>query len=312
MLAQFLILNKLGLILDLERLLILDGGKVFVRTGQLHVVKRNGEEKTCPLVDIAGLMLEGFAFDISSGVFQAACEYGFPVVFCNRDFTPACSLSYPATHVNHRELLFAQMNKEKFPLFKSLIERKILNQSMVLKKRLSDEHAGVSLYGQRIARELTEPLVFLQEAAAAKHYWKFLFEDRFLRVTKGAGDPVNSRLNFGYAITRSYLSRYIHLSGLHLGLGIGHLNAKNPFCLADDLIEPYRPIVDDFILGFDLSRDFGSPETKKEILGLLNQKVLISKKVFSFSTACRQTVLSYANVMKGKSKTLDLPVPLFV
>lgn len=298
--------------MDLERLLVLDGGKVFVRQGRLHVKKDTGESKTCPLVDIAGLMFEGFSFDVSIGVFQAACEYGFSVVFCNKDFSPACSLLYPATHIAHKELLIAQIQQQTFPIFKLLIQQKIINQSMVLGKRAVNVSEGIALYGQRISSELSEKHIFLQEARAARHYWKNLLEPKFSRVTQGASDHVNSRLNFGYAIARSYLSRYIHLAGLHLGIGIGHQNAKNPFCLADDLIEPYRPIVDNFILNFDLERQFGCPETKKEILGLLNTEVLISGKKFSFSTACRQTVLSYANLLRGKTSKFDLPEPCFV
>lgn len=143
-----------------------------------------------------------------------------------------------------------------------------------------------------------------REALAAKIYWENMYSGKFKRMKKGAEDNINARLNFGYTILRSYLSRYITLAGLHPGVGINHRNQRNPFCLSDDLIEPFRPAVDYLVACVDVSVPFGKPETKKEMLSILNGSGIYNGKNYAMSSLLRQYVLDLSNIFKGEKESL--------
>lgn len=106
------------------------------------------------------------------------------------------------------------------------------------------------------------------EAVAAARYWKRLFGDGFIRHRE---DFRNFALNFGYAVIRSLTARCLCASGLHPSLGVHHKNQRNPFCLADDVMEPFRPIVDSLVFGLE-NRGQLDKESKQAILSGLLRK----------------------------------------
>jgi CRISPR-associated protein Cas1 len=151
------------------------------------------------------------------------------------------------------------------------------------------------------------------EAQGAKLYWKEIFSDAsFKRHKENAPDVRNSALNFGYAILRGLIVRYLSASGLSPMFGYGHTNLENPYCLADDLIEPYRPCVDALVLTvIDPEQEFNSA-TKKRMLGLLDCEALFAQDTkqmrFRLHAAIHRSVNSYITAMEENHESkLDFP-----
>lgn len=288
--------------MDLERILIIDSGYLFSEHGALKN-KKDAETKAVPWEDVAALMIEGFGVSLSLGVIQECAFRGIHVVFTNPDYSPAASLYGPAQHIHHRELLRSQMDNDFSHIWTAVVSNKIRNQrECLLTTGLANEDVSMKRMFRLSQTEAGAPTI--RESHAARIYWENMYSHGFRRRKRGAEDAVNSRLNFGYAILRSYLSRYIVLAGLHPGIGINHSNQRNPFCLADDLIEPFRPSIDYLVSNLDLSCPFGAPETKKPLLGVLSTTGCLKGKNYALTSLLRQYVLDFSKVIQGTASEL--------
>lgn len=146
------------------------------------------------------------------------------------------------------------------------------------------------------------------EGRAARIYWKLLFGREFRRDPKEPGR--NTLLNYGYAIIRAAVARSLVGSGLHPSLGIHHHNQYDSFCLADDMMEPLRPLVD--LKTARLTGDTGDDielnrEVKKELLGLLQEMVYIGKRPLPLMVALHSYTASLARSLEKGSKYLEIP-----
>jgi CRISP-associated protein Cas1 len=162
----------------------------------------------------------------------------------------------------------------------------------------------------RYAREVKSGDTENHEAKAAAYYWKNLFPE-FLSFTRHReGDPPNNLLNYGYAILRALVARSIVGSGLLPTLGIFHRNQYNAYCLADDIMEPYRPFVDKVVCGIvggngrflDMT-----PNMKKELLGIPAMDVMMDGERSPLMNAVQRTTASLARCFEGKAKKLLYP-----
>lgn len=149
------------------------------------------------------------------------------------------------------------------------------------------------------------------EARAAAHYWKTLFEDHLQAFKRGRyeGAP-NNLLNYGYAILRATVARALVGSGLLPALGYHHSNKYNAYCLADDVMEPYRPFVDQLVLELVRSLpdyDTLTPAIKQQLLRIPVLDVTISGERSPLMLAVQQTTSSLARAYAGDIKTLKLP-----
>jgi CRISP-associated protein Cas1 len=148
-----------------------------------------------------------------------------------------------------------------------------------------------------------------REGQAAKHYWQHLWQDvepDFRRKKQGAGDPVNARLNFGYAVLRSLVARELVSAGLAPELGIGHRNAENPFNLADDFMEPYRFVVERLARPDSASGDFDAA-SRVAMARAVERTVHLGDREFRLLPAVRETVASYVRVLDTSRGELTLP-----
>jgi CRISPR-associated protein Cas1 len=151
------------------------------------------------------------------------------------------------------------------------------------------------------------------EAQAAQRYWPLLFGKGFRRDRDAGG--VNALLNYGYAVVRAAIARAIVASGLIPSLGVFHKHRANPFCLADDLLEPYRPFVDwrvRLLLDENDSKapDLSERATKAALLSLFNETVLVGARRNPLLVAIQLSAASLARALTGDSKTLSLPAGL--
>jgi len=148
------------------------------------------------------------------------------------------------------------------------------------------------------------------EGYAARRYWSALFGVDFRRLP-GADNGINRLLNYGYAVMRGYISRHICAAGLHPSIGLHHHNRYNPFCLADDLIEPYRPIIDAIV--YDIVEKLGADtpldkNAKKIFFGELSDlRLRINKEDRVISDSAAITAQSLMKICLGKRKKLVFP-----
>jgi len=159
-----------------------------------------------------------------------------------------------------------------------------------------------------ISKQVLSGDVFNREAQAARRYWKVMFDVNFTRERFGIAP--NPALNYGYAILRAAVARALSGSGLLSTLGIHHRNKYNSFCLADDIMEPYRPLVD--ILVIDMVKQKMNCEVlgkveKAHLLQLLTIDVVINKKKRPLMVALSQTTASLSRCFEGKSKNIIYP-----
>lgn len=137
------------------------------------------------------------------------------------------------------------------------------------------------------------------EAQAAKHYWKHLWPEGFKRAKQGAEDGVNARLNYGYAVLRSLLARAAVAAGLQPLIGVGHRSEENPLNLVDDLMEPYRFVVEQHVAEL-LADDADAPfdaTARKAVAACAGRDVRMDEQVFRMPAAVEATIESFTRLL---------------
>jgi len=208
-----------------------------------------------------------------------------------------------------QSLKFNQQIEASLPLKKQLwqqtVEQKILNQAAVLAE-LRAEHN----YLLALARTVKSGDPDNNEAKAAAFYWKRIFPE-FLNFTRNReGDPPNNLLNYGYAILRATVARALVSSGLLPTLGIHHRNQYNAYCLADDIMEPYRPYVDRVV--YQLVRTHGkfldmTPSMKQALLNIPAIDVKLDGQDSPLMNAVARTTASLAKCFAGEQRKILYP-----
>lgn len=221
--------------------------RLSIRNAQLRVeLPENGEERSVDIQDVGVLVLDNPRITLSHAVLQACMKAGAAVFNCDERHMPQGLMLPQEGHVEmserHRQQLDSSLPLRK-NLWSQTVQAKILNQAGVLAER----HACPPRL-KRLASEVGSGDPNNCEGQAAAIYWPRLFQDRpgFLRDREG--EEPNAHLNYGYAVLRAMTARALVASGLILALGIHHRNKYNAFCLADDMMEPYRPFVDALVL----------------------------------------------------------------
>lgn len=234
--------------------LMSDGLKVSVNRGFLHVEKEGNVLANIPFNSILSLVVTGHQIVYTDNLLRRLCEENIPLIILGKSYLPTGMLYSFEGHFKQMEIQHLQIEQKK-PLYKklwqSIVQEKIQNQSRVL-DYFSKENPI-----KEISKHVLSGDTDNKEGYAAKLYFKSLFGNNFIRNREM--DGVNAFLNYGYAILRSALARYVVASGLNPSYGINHHNKLNPFCLVDDLIEPFRPLVDKLV--YQLLIEKGQLET---------------------------------------------------
>lgn len=243
------------------------GKHLSVSRGFLVVAAGKQELGRVPLSDILALVVTGTGNTLSTNVVNALLENDVSIIFCGPNYHPL-GLVWPlGSHHLPVQRLKLQMSASK-PLEKRLWQRvvqaKILNQAAAL------DYFGVpdpALAG--LAKRVGSGDPENCEAQAARRYWTLLMGPDFRRDTQGKG--INSLLNYGYAVLRAATARAVAVSGLYPALGIHHHSQANAFCLVDDLMEPFRPLVDITVKKLHLEGVTEvAPDAKRRLAGILN------------------------------------------
>lgn len=218
------------------------------------------EKGSVPIEDLGLLMLDHFQITISHQLIQRMMGNNVVVISCDAHHLPHGIMLPLHGHTEYSDRIKDQLEASeplKKQLWKQTIESKIQNQTQVLIK-MGSYYEPMLEYVQNVkSGDITN-----MEGIAAQHYWKHLISNDFLRHR--FGDSPNQFFNFGYAVLRSIVARAIVETGLLPVLGIFHRNKYNPYCLADDMMEPYRPYVDLLVMNWleqnpeseELTKDF--------------------------------------------------------
>lgn len=268
-----------------------------------------GRVTTVPIEDIGVVVLEHRQITITHAAIAALLENEVALITCDERHMPVGLMLPLEGHTLQSERFQAQI-EASLPLRKQLwqqtVECKILNQASVLHV-LHDTEVGCM---KAWAKEVRSGDSTNLEGRAAAYYWRNMFPE-FDDFTRDAeGDFPNAMLNYGYAILRAVVARALVSSGLLPTLGIHHHNRYNAYCLADDIMEPYRPFVDRRVV--DVMRQLPgqedlTPEVKRMLLTIPTLDVRIGGQRSPLMVAVAQTTASLAKCFWGETRKIIYP-----
>jgi CRISP-associated protein Cas1 len=267
----------------------------------------SGDSKSAPVEDLGFIVIENQQISISMPLLSELTNNNVAVVFCNAAHYPSSMLLNLDGHHIQQELFSHQISASeplKKNLWKQTIEAKIENQAGVL-RRLGKDFKKVLHFAEKVKSGDPDNA----EGSAARAYWPILFGEKFIREQHG--DPPNNLLNYGYAIIRAAVARALAGSGLLATLGIHHHNKYNAFCLADDIMEPYRPYID--LMVFEIMNSGENIEElntglKLKMLEVLAIDVQLGKQTRPLMVGLSSTTASLAKCFTGNAKRINYPV----
>lgn len=273
-----------------------------------QMVIRTREEpdmhRSVPIEDIGFVVLEHQQTSITLPLLNALSQNNVAVVFCNEVRMPNAMLMNLASNKTQGESYRAQIEASeplKKGLWRQIVEAKIRNQASLLRLLGKDGDKLKPLYTNVKSGDTDN-----REAIAAKIYWTELFGKDFIRSRDG--EPPNNLLNYGYTILRAAVARSLMGSGLFPAFGIFHRNRYNAFPLADDIMEPYRPYVDELVYGiYDNGSSELNAETKGKLLRLLVADTRFQSVTRPLDIGLTFTSASLAKCFAGKQKKLSYP-----
>lgn len=266
-------------------------------------------ERTAPVEDIGILVLEHRQITVSHYLLDRLMQNNASVIICNETHHPSgmllCLDSNTLQSERHRAQAEASEPLKK-KLWQQTVKAKIYNQAVLL-HRYQQPAEMLFNYSRAVKSGDSENL----EAQAAAYYWQRLFPPAWQFFRKREGPPPNNLLNYGYAILRASIARALSGSGLLPTLGIFHRNRYNAYCLADDMMEPYRPFVDAVvrsIIDTTSNLDPMSRDIKNRLLMIPALDVEIQDETSPLFVAVQRTATSLAKCFIGDSKKLALPL----
>lgn len=271
----------------------------------IHTKEMPDMQKSVPIEDIGFVILEHRQIDISLPLLNALSDNNVAVILCGDDFMPNAMLMNLDSNRTQGESYRAQIEASeplKKGLWKQTVEAKIRNQAALLNKLGLDGDKLKPYYANVKSGDADN-----REGIAAKIYWSELFGSGFVRLRDGA-EP-NNLLNYGYTLLRAAVARSLMGSGLFPAFGIFHRNRYNAFPLADDIMEPYRPYVDEIVYGLyaDGERKL-TKEVKSKLLGLLFTDTVFGKVTRPLDVGLTMTTASLAKCFAGTQKKIIYPL----
>ena len=271
------------------------------KDAQLVVAQDDGEV-TIPIEDIAWIVLDSMQVSLMASLVTACMDAGIAIIFSDARHTPS-GMALPF-HRHHRQAAVAAMQLGvtqplRKRLWQALIVAKIENQAACL-VATGKSAAGLPEMARRVASGDPDNI----EARAAREYWGLLFA----QFTRGNEDDVrNKMLNYGYAVVRAAVARALVANGLLPCFGLFHDSATNAFNLADDLLEPFRPVVDrkvsELAAGTDSAADL-SVDHRRALAGILNADIRLRGQTVSVLIATEVASESLVRAMEASSPAL--------
>lgn len=259
-----------------------------------------------PLDDIAAVLAHAHGLSYTNNLLVALAERGVPFVLCGANHQPAGVLwpldgQYEQARRMEAQMAASQPTHKR--LWASVVRAKLLQQAATL-AAVGANHAALVALAGKVRSGDPDNL----EAQGARRYWGLLFGPAFRRDTEATG--LNSLLNYGYTVYRSATARAVVAAGLHPAIGLHHSNDGNPMRLVDDLIEPFRPLVD--VAVWRWWQQHGNaevtPQSKRELVHTLYQDMPTPQGNTPVSVCMQRLATSLAQVLLGQRDRLDLPL----
>ena len=280
-----------------------------VADAQLLVERDRQIVGSIPLSDVAIVILSHPALSYTHAVMQWLARSGAAVLICDGNSLPL-SLCLPLFNHSLQAQRIQQQIATSMPtkkrLWQHLVRAKIRAQALTL-KRLRGIEDGLMQLSDRVRSGDPDNI----EAQAARRYWRALFNGTHFRRDPD-GPPPNNALNYGYAVLRAMVARAVCASALNPTLGLHHHHRDNSFCLADDLMEPFRPVVDlavgQMMLNGEICTSLTSQNKQRVLTPLLGHFALAGERRSLFDILTRITT-NLAEVFSGKTDSITLPEP---
>lgn len=281
----------------------------------VRLPQKDGEEKddreltrTVPIEDIGVVILDHKQITVTQALLGELLDNNCAVITCDSRQMPVGLLLPLAGNTVQNERFRLQIEASlplKKQLWQQTIEAKIRNQEAMLRYSTGAVHNNMLKWSESVRSGDVENM----EARAAVYYWKTVFPDNPYFVRDHEGGGANALLNYGYAILRAIVARALVASGLLPTLGIHHHNRYNAYCLADDMMEPYRPYVDKIVYEI-ISDDSQAEVTVANKIKLLNipvMEVVIGGRRSPLMVAVSHTATSLVKCFRGESRRLIYP-----
>ncbi|POS00950.1 type II CRISPR-associated endonuclease Cas1 [Flavobacterium croceum] len=289
----------------LKRTLLLENKASVTTKNQQLVIKTEVKESTIPVEDIGYLVLDNAEIYISIPALNLLIEHNAAVIICNAHHLPNGLFMNLNSHHIQQEIFKHQINASeplKKQLWQQTIVEKITNQGILLEK-ITGKKNNFDFLSRKVLSGDTSNM----EGVAANFYWKTFFEQNFKR--ERFGDYPNNFLNYGYAILRAATARALSGSGLLNTLGIHHKSKYNAFALADDIMEPFRPMVDEKV--FEIMQNYSEQELntkiKSELLQVLTKTVYFKEEKSPLMVGLQKTASSLQQCYLGERKKINYP-----
>lgn len=278
-----------------------------IRYGQL-ILKREGEQiRSIPCEDVGVLLVDHRGVTYTHSVFTELLKNGAAIVLCGEDHHPSgMLLPIESNSVQTERYRYQIEAKEpvKKRLWKQIVKAKVRHQAKLVK---DDEmtYGALKILEKKVRSGDPENI----EARASKKFWNSFFEDESFRRDINGPSP-NNMLNYGYMVTRAAIARAICSAGLLPSLGLHHRNRYNAFCLADDVLEPFRGFVEvrvkQLYEGGEGTEDLGQ-YVKARLLDVLYDEINIAGFKGPLMVGLHRTATSLYRVFAGEQEKIDLP-----
>lgn len=243
----------------------------------------NDDEVLLPLKDIDMIVFDNYKATLSVNLLSKCSEYNINLVICDMNHMPISQIVPFSGNCLSSKILFKQLNWDndlKGELWKKIIYHKIENQLFVLKENDRDISYINMIENLKSTIEFYD--MTNREGLVAKIYFRALFGDKFRRFEE---DTINAGLNYGYIILRTMIAKSLVSKGLNCMLGIFHKGESNNFNLADDIIEVFRPIIDNYVYNNLNDQVLFTRTHRLELIKLLSNKIEINGKKQTISNA---------------------------
>lgn len=272
------------------------------------VVERDGKETKIPYQDIHSITCHGNGILYSDSVFKACLKHNIPMIFCDEQHVPTGMLLALYQHKDsaqrHETQLLASLPRKK-RAWKFIVVQKLLCQSGFLEYLELTNYANqLKMFSRRV--QSGDPSN--TEAQGARLYFTALYGHGFYRSDRE--NEINAKLNYGYTILRSAVARAVIAAGLHPSYGVYHSSRINPYSLVDDLMEPFRPLVDSVVhylcSRYGIDSELTTQE-KKELMRIPGIEVEYKNQRMEFSYALHLYVLDYLAYLSREKETIQFP-----
>ncbi len=270
------------------------------------VITKDESDIWIPLDDISVIVLDNLRINISTRMLSIMAEYNIALILCDNKHNPIGYYSSYDNHSRMSKMIGNQISKDRDfydIIWKNIVESKIENQAQVLEILEKSEEVvkNIREYGKSVKVGDIDN----REAHSAKIYFNTLMNATFSR---GNDDIlINSGLDYGYTILRSYLARLCVGYGLNTQIGIHHKNEYNRFNLVDDLIEPFRPIVDVYTYKILDGEEYFKAEHRRKLINILNHYIKYNGKKMYICNAMEEYVEKVAAYIANKNVEIVFP-----